>query len=125
MNTNGISRDQKSLLPCDNKRHCVCSVDQREKYAISPLKATYPQKDFDRLKTLLKNKRQVKIVTETEVYIHAEFTSMVLRFIDDVEFLLNKSSKVIHVRSESRQGYYDFEANRKRIEAIRNELEIK
>jgi uncharacterized protein (DUF1499 family) len=43
-------------------------------------------------------------------------------FVDDVEFLLDDSAKVIHVRSASRLGESDLGVNRKRIETIRAKL---
>jgi uncharacterized protein (DUF1499 family) len=39
--------------------------------------------------------------------------------VDDLEFHLDASARVIHVRSAARLGYSDFGVNRKRIEAIR------
>ncbi|MDI9554865.1 MAG: DUF1499 domain-containing protein, partial [Pseudomonadota bacterium] len=41
------------------------------------------------------------------------------RFVDDVEFLFDDAAKLIHVRSASRVGVYDFEVNRNRVEDIR------
>ncbi len=43
-------------------------------------------------------------------------------FVDDVEFLLDDSKKVIHVRSASRLGKSDLGINRKRIETIRAKM---
>ncbi len=64
----------------------------------------------------------MQIVVEEPTYIHAEFTSALFRFVDDVEFLFAEPEKVIHVRSASRAGYYDFGANRTRIGRIRHLL---
>ncbi len=59
-------------------------------------------------------------VTETRPdYLRAEFRSRVFRFVDDVEFLVDEHSRVIHVRSASRVGYSDLGVNRKRIESLR------
>ena len=52
-------------------------------------------------------------------YVHAEFTSDKLGFVDDVEFLLSQAEQVIHVRSASRLGLSDFGVNRARIETLR------
>jgi uncharacterized protein (DUF1499 family) len=43
-------------------------------------------------------------------------------FVDDVEFYLDETSQVIHVRSASRLGQSDLGVNRQRIEAIRNKF---
>jgi uncharacterized protein (DUF1499 family) len=59
------------------------------------------------------------LVEEDEAYLHYEFTSLVLRFVDDVEFLFDDESKTIHFRSASRTGYGDLGVNRKRMEQVR------
>ena len=40
-------------------------------------------------------------------------------FVDDAEFALDASARVIHAKSAARLGVRDFGVNRKRIEAIR------
>jgi uncharacterized protein (DUF1499 family) len=60
-----------------------------------------------------------------ENYIHAEFTSLVFRFVDDVEFLFSQERDgevSIDIRSASRVGHSDFGVNRKRMEDIRGKL---
>ena len=42
------------------------------------------------------------------------------RFKDDIEFLIDESAKLIHFRSQSRIGGYDWNANRNRMENIRS-----
>ena len=63
--------------------------------------------------------KRTVIVMEKEDYIHAEVTSFLFRFVDDIEFYLPVSEKVIHVRSASRKGYSDLGVNRTRVEEIR------
>jgi hypothetical protein len=63
---------------------------------------------------------RVNIVTVESDYIHAEFISAFLHFVDDVEFCFDDENKTIHVRSASRIGYYDLGVNRRRVERIRN-----
>ena len=59
-------------------------------------------------------------ITEARVgYFRAEFTSLIFRFVDDVEFLLDENEHVIHVRSASRVGHSDLGANRQRVERLR------
>ena len=52
-------------------------------------------------------------------YLHAEFTSRFMHYVDDVEFLYDQAAGLVHVRSASRVGYSDLGVNRKRIESIR------
>jgi uncharacterized protein (DUF1499 family) len=64
--------------------------------------------------------KRSKIVTDLDLYIHAEFTSAFFRFVDDVEFYFDDKAKTLHVRSASRIGRSDFGVNRKRIEELRS-----
>jgi uncharacterized protein (DUF1499 family) len=62
------------------------------------------------------------IIREDGPYLYAEFQTRMLKFIDDVEFLVVPAESVIHVRSQSRLGREDFGVNRARIEALRSQL---
>jgi uncharacterized protein (DUF1499 family) len=63
--------------------------------------------------------KRSRIVKTEDTYIHAEFTSAIFRFVDDVEFYLDDTAKTIHMRSASRVGKSDFGVNRKRMEKVR------
>jgi uncharacterized protein (DUF1499 family) len=59
------------------------------------------------------------VITDTGSYLYVQQTTLILRFTDDVEFVLDAANSVIHVRSASRLGRKDFGVNRARIETIR------
>jgi uncharacterized protein (DUF1499 family) len=61
---------------------------------------------------------RTSVIRDEAGYLHAEFTSKVFGFVDDVEFTIDDDTKRIDFRSASRVGYYDFGANRKRMEDI-------
>lgn len=63
------------------------------------------------------------IVTRTPGYLHVQFASESLGFVDDAEFALDAAASVIHVKSAARLGIRDFSVNRGRVEAIRAALE--
>jgi uncharacterized protein (DUF1499 family) len=108
------------LLPCPDSPNCVCSTDSDERHHIEPLTFTGDPKDaMARLKAVLANQSRTRIVKEDPDYLQAECTSLVFRYVDDVEFCLDRKEKKIHVRSGSRAGKYDFGVNRRRVEAIR------
>jgi uncharacterized protein (DUF1499 family) len=65
---------------------------------------------------------RVTVVNERDGYLRAEFATKFIGFVDDVEFLLDATARVVHVRSASRLGYRDFGVNRARIEALRARL---
>ena len=67
---------------------------------------------------------RTEIITETPDYLHAECTSAVFGFVDDIELHLRPTDKIIAIRSASRLGHSDLGVNRARIETLR-ELLIK
>jgi uncharacterized protein (DUF1499 family) len=76
-----------------------------------------------RLINILQNTKRVSLVKIEAQYIHAEFRSMIFQFVDDVEFYFPSEKSIIHVRSASRMGYYDFGVNRRRVERLRSAFE--
>ena len=116
-------RDGK-LAPCPRSPNCVSSQSGDKEHFIEPLKYGGPLTEaVDRLLGVLGSMKRVRVVTRTERYIHAEFTSAVFRFVDDAEFSFDDTAKVIHVRSASRVGRSDMGVNRKRVEEIRRRFD--
>lgn len=108
-----------SLAPCPNKPNCVSSQAEDRAHAIGPFPIyKSPQESLRIIASIIRSMPRTKIVEETPDYLHAEFTSKIFRFIDDVEFLYNPNKNVIDVRSASRVGYGDLGVNRKRVEAL-------
>ncbi len=124
-----IGIESGKLAPCPGTPNCVNSQSQDGLHKIDPL--TYnstPQQAIANLKTAIQSMERTQIITESDNYLYAEFTSKLMGFVDDVEFFINKSANIIHVRSASRLGQSDLGVNRKRIETIRgkfNELQSK
>jgi uncharacterized protein (DUF1499 family) len=116
----GLGAKKGRLAGCPDSPNCVCSQDDRTSHHVAPFKYEGEGKAaFSRLAELLKTWPRARIVTQTDDYLHVEFTTPVLRFVDDVELLLADEDKLIHVRSASRVGRSDMGTNRKRVEAIR------
>ncbi len=108
------------LAPCPSSPNCVSTQATNPRHAIEPLRFTgSADAARDRLVQVLKAQPRAKIITQTDNYIHAEFTSRLFRFVDDVEFFIDEEKSVIHFRSASRVGYSDLGANRQRMEGIR------
>jgi uncharacterized protein (DUF1499 family) len=109
------------LAPCPDKPNCVCTQACDERHRIEPLTyAGTAEEAMARLRAVLTTRPRVRIVTQTDTYLHAECTSLIFRFVDDVEFLIDHAAKVIHFRSASRVGHSDLGVNRRRMEEIRN-----
>lgn len=62
------------------------------------------------------------IIERKSDYLYAQFTTAMMKFVDDVEFWFDPAANVVQVRSASRVGRKDFGVNRARIEAIRERL---
>ena len=80
---------------------------------------------MNRLRDVLAGWPGARIVENNPEYLSVQFETRWLRFVDDAEFLLDPSARVIHVRSASRLGRKDFGANRQRIEAIRRRADLR
>lgn len=110
------------LAPCKASPNCVSSSARREDtgHFIAPLTfSSAPAQAWQGLRATLLAQERAVIVRETDVYLHVEFTSRLLGFVDDVEFLLDASNSLIQVRSASRLGYGDMGVNRRRVESLR------
>jgi len=110
------------LPPCPATPNCVCSEYSVEGASIEPLGYTGTAEEaWARLKRVVAETGG-EVMAEQDGYLHAVYKTPLLRFMDDVEFRLDKNQQVIHVRSASRVGRSDFGANRKRVEKIRAAL---
>jgi uncharacterized protein (DUF1499 family) len=74
------------------------------------------------IRELIQSMPRARITQEEPGYIHAEFSSRLFKFVDDVEFVLDGEMQRIDYRSASRIGSYDWGTNRRRMETIRNRL---
>jgi uncharacterized protein (DUF1499 family) len=112
------------LCPCPGSPNCVSTRDSDEKHRIDPIRYTRTREQAkQRLVQVISSMKRSKIVTDEADYIHAEFHSLIFRFVDDVEFSFDDANKLIHFRSASRLGYSDLGVNRKRMEGIRKAFE--
>lgn len=108
------------LAECPNRPSCVSSQTRRDARRVEPIPFEGSAEEaLDRLRSVLRGLPNTHIVTDDEDYLHAECSSRVFRFVDDVEFLVDRERRVIDCRSASRVGYYDFGVNRRRIEEVR------
>jgi len=114
------SQAQPVLAACPDKPNCVSSQAGDQRHLIEPLHFTgEPGEAWSRLKAILQQQPRTRIVDEQDGYLHAEFRSLVFRFVDDVEFFFDEPNGTVHFRSASRAGHSDLGANRKRMETMR------
>ncbi len=108
------------LVPCPSSPNCVSTQAQDAGHAIPPFRYRKSRVEAkEALKEVIRSLPRTKLVEEDESYLHYEFTSLLLRFVDDVEFLFDDETKTLHFRSASRTGYGDLGVNRTRMEQVR------
>ncbi|CAL1370163.1 unnamed protein product [Linum trigynum] len=135
----GVGKKQQQLALCPATNNCISTsenVSDSAHYAPpwnyngGRPQAVSRQVAMDELvqviKTTTPDKYSARIVEQNSDYVHAEYASPILGLVDDVEFWFPPGSKsTVEYRSASRLGDFDFYANRKRIKALRQELEKK
>ncbi|MGZ8159843.1 MAG: DUF1499 domain-containing protein [Methylobacter sp.] len=115
---------ENKLAACPNSPNCVSSQAADEGHFIAPFKITGNVEDaWAALKKALISQSRTVITNETGGRLHAEATSLVFRFVDDIDAILDADAGLIHIRSASRTGYGDFGVNRKRVETLRSQLQ--
>ena len=119
-----LGQSVEGVHGCPPSPNCVSSSPQADDdHHILPFHIEGPPSvAWDALKKTLLAQEGVAIVEDTDVNIHATATSKIFHFVDDISFKLDPEKRLIHARSASRVGYWDFGVNRKRIEALRKKL---
>lgn len=114
---------EKTLPACPTSPNCVSSLATDQAHFIAPFKIVG---SIDAASMALKNallsQPRTVITKEMENTLHAEATSLIFRFVDDVDIVLDSEARLFHIRSASRIGYGDFGVNRKRVETLRVQL---
>ena len=118
---------EMKLPDCPESPNCVSSqAAQNSSHYIAPFIIKSSANDaWAEIKNALLSQSRTIITKRSDITIHAETTSLVFRFVDDIDLLLDKEAGQIHIRSASRTGHSDFDVNRKRVESIRSELQKK
>ncbi len=110
------------LASCGRRLNCVSSqadpADAQRYVAPIPFRGTTAEA-MAAARRAVESMPRVAVVRQDANYLHVEFTSKWLGFVDDVEFTYDESAGLLHLRSASRLGRRDFEVNRKRVEALR------
>jgi uncharacterized protein (DUF1499 family) len=110
----------RTLGLCPSSPNCVSTQAHDPGHAIAPFRYGKSRAEAkEALKDAIRSMPRTKLVEEDETYLHYEVTSLLFRFVDDVEFLFDDDTKTIHFRSASRTGYGDLGVNRTRMEQVR------
>ncbi|WCL48332.1 DUF1499 domain-containing protein [Leptospira sp. GIMC2001] len=118
VNSNGM------LKECPSSPNCVSSFcEPTDEHYLAPISYTTSTAEAkQQLLKVIESSDRTEIVVDSDNYIHAEYTSKLMRYVDDVEFYFDDKTKKLHFRSASRLGKSDFGVNRERIETIQSKL---
>ncbi len=112
-----------ALAPCPSSPNCVSSDAKDSAHHVPAFELSQPAPEAWRVaRDLVADLPRTVIVTETSDYLHAECSSAILGFVDDLELHLRPSQGSIAVRSASRLGHGDLGVNRRRVEKLRGLL---
>ncbi len=75
-----------------------------------------------KIKAIVEAMPGAKVVKSEPDYLYVQFTTRIMKYVDDAEFWFDPAAQVVQVRSASRVGGKDFGVNRSRIEAIRAQM---
>lgn len=104
-----------------NKKNCVSTINLTSYHRIAPLPISGSTEDVKaRIRSTLSKFDHVEIKEDKSHYVHAVFRSKWLKFMDDLEIYIDENTKLLHIKSGSRLGYYDFKVNRKRVEQFKD-----
>lgn len=110
------------LRDCPPKPNCICTQASEAEKRMEAIPITGATNPIAVVRKILETTEGARVVTATDVYLHAEFTTQLMRFVDDVEFLVDPSTQLLHFRSASRIGHSDFGTNGRRMAALRSIL---
>lgn len=117
---------QGRLAPCGRRLNCVSSQadpgDAQRYVAPIPFKGSAVDA-LAAVRHAVESLQRATVVRHEGNYLHAEFRSRLMGYVDDVEFTYDDKAAVLHLRSASRLGRRDFDVNRKRVEALRARIE--
>lgn len=121
--TNLGVRDGRLAAPSNTPNSVSSQADlwpghPQQAYArIAPLAAP-----LDRVRRAVEAMPGAKVIESRPDYLYVQFTTPLMRFVDDAEFWADPAAGVVQVRSASRVGHGDMGVNRARIEALRAAL---
>jgi len=112
---------QSVLADCPGTPNCQGSESTDTAHKLDRFSVSGdPVQAIASLAQIITAQKGAAIASQTDRYLHATFTSSIMGYIDDTEFLLSDDNQSVQVRSASRLGRSDLGANAKRIEALRS-----
>lgn len=113
---------QSGLPDCPDSPNCVKTGASSDSHRVEgfELAGDWPQQKQAIIEAATSMKR-TELVEEKPYYLRFEATSLLMRFVDDLE-VLYRPQQGLEIRSASRVGHSDFGVNRERVETLRARL---
>ena len=113
----------ETLARCPDRPNCVSSEASDANHAVESMQLKGDTATgWEGVRRVVGRWPRTGIVKATDRYLHVECKSRVFGFVDDLELLLDPVTGEVAIRSASRVGYSDLGVNRRRVEALRQEL---
>ena len=100
------------LSECVEIAHCV-----KEEWDVNSI-----DQPLREIKEIIENTPRAVIVELDGDYLHAEFTSKWMKYVDDLEVSFIPEFNKLLIRSESRVGESDLGVNQKRVDLLKSKL---
>lgn len=114
----------RRLPPCPRTPNCVSSEAAHPYQRMEPIPFTgEPAFALARLARVVEAMPGGRVKRRGELWLHAEFRTRWLRFVDDADLVVDPEAGVVRFRSASRLGRRDFGVNRRRMEELRRRFE--
>ena len=123
-----LGAEDGALKSCPETPNCVSTQAKKSdtEHRMEPIAYVGGKGDVKAaIMETLEESSRASILESGKGYVRAEFTSRIFRFVDDVEFYIDKDERLIHFRSASRIGSSDMGANRERMTELRKDLKTK
>jgi len=112
--------DGQRLAPCPDRPNCVSTEAEDAGHRMEPIPFSGSlELAMKRLVEVVEGMPGAEVKLREGGYLHAEFTSGVFGFVDDVDLVIDPAAGVIRFRSASRTGHWDLGANRRRMSSLR------
>jgi len=113
-----------SLRPCPASPNCVATAADDAAHRVASFDLAVPRDvAWPAVQAAVAAIPRSVVVTATADYLHAEVSSAVFGFVDDLEVYLPAEGTALMVRSASRLGHSDLGVNRRRVDALRAALQ--
>ena len=112
-----LANPGQAIWPCPNTPNCVSTEATDRRHAMSPLPFRgSAEAAQESARSALLQEPRTRLVVERPGYLRVEARSRLLRFVDDVEVVVDSAAKVVRFRSASRLGRSDLGVNRARMQ---------